>query len=278
MSIDRIGLVMPVAEKQLYAELCLQFHSMKGEPGYKVWKTKYQTNAVMPLSGYESLRLQAGVSHHQKYLRVDFNPASLTPDDWAMLHVHLDLLLEFGYSGLVSVSEVSYLEIAVDVPGVAWKGLLHFDSQLRNSFWYPDFYHPTPTGYLGRRGSNRVVRGYDRVARLQATGKPAPNYAVTRIEAVLRKLGCNVGGLAGVDNPFMTVGVCRFADAEAKSSDKGWKRFLQNCRYVGACEAVQLVGTARKKYLTRLSSVACDWWSPMGIWELYPEALKALQG
>lgn len=278
VSIDRIGLVMPVANKEMHGHFCGLFSGMKGESGYKYWKAKYQTNASVPLSKEAKLGLQVGISHHKPYVRFDFKPGDLGPTEWEQMHMHLGYMLEYGYASVLAESHVTYLEIAVDCTGVKWKEHFTFDRQLRNSGWFPDYYHPCPTGYLGRRGSNRVIRGYDRVARLKALGKTVGVEPITRIEASLRKLASKVVDLPTVDNPFTSVGVCRFVDAEAQSSDKGWKQFLQHCRYVGACEAMQLVGGAKKKYLTRLSSVACDWWSPTGIWTLYPQALKALQG
>ena len=278
VSIDRIGLVMPVADKEMHAYLCGQFHSMKGEPGFTVWKTKYQTFAIIPLGPHQSLRLQAGVARKKKYLRVDFNPAGLAAQEWALLHAHLDYLVDFGYATVLAKSHVTYLEIAADFKGVVWKGLFLFDPALRNSLWHPTYYSPTPTNYIGRRGSNRVIRAYDRVARLKAAGIPTGDEPVTRIEASLRKLGCKVQALSQIANPFKSVGVCRFDDIEAECPDAEWKQFLKHCRWIGACEASQLLGPVKKKYLTLLKSTCCDWWSPDQIWSSYPSALHVLQG
>jgi hypothetical protein len=286
LSIDRIGLVRSIEDKEMHGHFYGMLMGMKDDPACNVWQNKYQTTAILPLSpnktvkqpGCETLRLQIGISHHTPYFKADFNPANLGAKEWTRLHTEFCCLLEHGYGSLLAEAHVSYLEIAVDCTDVAWKGLLPFDGQLKNSGWFPHYSHPTPTGYLGRRGSNRVIRAYDRIARLLAAGKPAGNAPITRIEASLRRLGCKVSGLTDVENPFKTVGVCRMADAELQSSDSGWKQFLHHCRYMGACEAMQLIGPMKKKYLARLKEVNCAWWLPTKIWELYPGALAQISG
>lgn len=278
VSIDRIGLVIPALDKEMHGHFSGVLAGMKGEPGYQYWKSKYQTNGVVPLSNQETLRIQLGLSHHKTYVRFDFNPANLSALEWEQLRLHLEYMLEFGYASLLTDAHVSYLEVAVDCHGIEWENLLLFDSQLKNSCWYPDFYAPHPTSYLGRRGSNRVLRAYDRVARLKAAGKPSGTENVTRIEASLRKVGCDVAGLPSIKNPFTSVGICRFADAQAQCSEPGWQQFLKHCRWVGACESIQMAGKTKNKYLERLKNVGCDWWSPSLIWDAYPAALQVLKG
>jgi len=269
---------MPIADKEMHGHFCGLFSGMKGEPGYTYWKTKYQTNVRIPLSEHTKLGMQVGISHHKPYVRFDFKPAELGPTEWEQMHMHLGYMLEYGYASVLAESHVTYLEIAVDCTGVKWKEHFTFDGQLRNSGWFPDYYHPCPTGYLGRRGSKRVIRAYDRVARLKALGKTVGAEPITRIEASVRKLKRKVTELQGAPNPFETVGVCHFSDAEAKYSEASWKQFLKHCRYIGSCEAMQLLGVGKKKYLKRLQQLNCEWWDPAAIWASYPKALHALQG
>jgi hypothetical protein len=250
--------------------------SLKDEPGNKYWETKYHKNAVVPLSEHQTLRMQFGFSHKNPYMRFDFNPASCGTDEWNVLHAELGYLFEFGYDALLTQAKVTYLEIAVDCTDILCKGLMSFDTKLRNSAWYPSFGNPSPTCYLGRRGSQRVIRVYDRVAKLLAYGKTAPDHPVTRIEAVLRRLNCTVAELKDVVNPFSSFGPCLVSDLEQAWTDPEWQQFLAHSKIKGTSEALQLAGKAKKSFKKRLVDRVCKWWSNETVWALYPSSLQTL--
>lgn len=278
VSIDRIGLVIPIKSKEMHGHFCGLMKGMKGDSdsGYKYWRKKYQTNAIVPLSNTQTLRLQVGTTHHKSYVKFDFNPASLNLEEREHLYMHLGYMLEHGYDSLLTEAHVSYIEVATDCSWVVHKEHLPFDTKVRNSGWYPEFHDPSPTCYLGRRGSERVIRVYDRAAKLKAYNKPAPDYPMTRVEAVLRGLQCKIADLSTVPNPLSTFGSCRFEELETSWKDARWANFLANSKSLGVPKALRLADADRKTFVQRLRSLVPSWWNSDSVWSAYPQALEFL--
>jgi len=275
VSIDRIALVMST-DKEMHAHFLSVMYGFTGEKGYKQWKKKYTTHGVIPLCEDQTLRICAGVSHKATYVTFGFNPAALGAEQWEQMHIHCQYLFEFGYATLLKNARVTYLEIAVDCKGIPINGLLPFDEKLRNSMWYPSYDAPAPTGYVGRRGSKRVMKIYDRGARLTALGKPAPDVPTLRIEAVLRQLSCSVAGLKDLSNPFTSFGVASLENAMELSQEGPWQEFLQRSCKLGTAEALGLAGPMKKSFMERLKQSSVAWWDAHAAWTMYPHALQAL--
>lgn len=278
VSIDRIGVVLNLINEE-YGAVCSGLWDMAGEPGYEVWKNDKQcwTKAAVSLGENQSLRLHVGISHHKGFIKIDYNPASLTKPQWQELAMQLGFTLEDGYSTLYAHGRVSYLEIAADFHGIEWGGLLPFDSRLQNSNWYPPYPASKATAYLGRRGSTRVIRTYDRVEKQKAQGILTMNGPVTRVEAVLRRLQRLIPELHTVKSPFETVGFCDCNAAMNAFTEQQWKTFVQNCKWEGTSKALALIGPLKKTYLKRLQSLNVSWWNPAAVWSQYPQALQILK-
>lgn len=142
--------------------------------------------------------------------------------------------------------------------------------------WYPDYYDASPTCYLGRRGSARVIRVYDKVARLLAAKRPAPPGPLTRFEAVLRKVSCKPMELATLSNPFAAFGVCEVGELPAKSAEPAWATFLHYAQNLGVPEALQLMGPMRASCIKRLKENMSAWWDSADVWKLYPAVLATI--
>jgi hypothetical protein len=276
VSIDRIGVIDYPADTADYCGNLEFMLGMASDQGCKVWKKKYSTYAMVPLGGTQTLRITAGVTHQKLYVKYDFNPASLTEDQWGELAVNLSCMLPYGYASLYHQGNVSYLEIAADCTEVQWGSFLPFDSKLTNSSWYPPYPASKATAYLGRRGSTRVIRAYDRVERLKAQGIVV-NGPVTRIEAVARRLERRMSELVTLKNQFNTMGICSVNEAMNAHSEPHWKDFIQNSRRDGVPKALQLASSLRKVYLKRLQKLNCLWWDPAEVWNQYPTALQVLK-
>jgi hypothetical protein len=276
--LDRISGVVPVDKLDNYKGMLSYLHSYKGEPGVKIWKNKYATHADLPLGNDSSLRLQLGVSHHKLYALFDFQPPQLDEEGIAALKDYLTIFLSGGVDQFRDQAHVTYAEFAADFSGVAWTGLLPFDDCLRNSNWYPSPLLYRPTGYLGRRGANRVIRGYDRQKKLlQVEGKLVEG-PLTRIEAVCRRTQLTPSTLSVAPNPFCTVGIANLETAFAAFDEAGWHEFLYDCRMQGAQVALwSRMKAIRQQYLNRLRELTVDWWNPHELWTQCGVSLEVLE-
>jgi hypothetical protein len=274
--LDRISVVVTVGMES-YKGMLSMMHGYKGEEGAKVWKKKYATYAALPLGNGSSLRIQLGVSHHKLYAQFDFQPPQLNDVGITTMRDYLSIFLSEGVDQFKEHSRVSYAEFAADLHGVAWKGLLPFDDCLRISNWWPSPLQHRPTAYLGRRGANRVIRGYDRAKKVLETEGKVIGGPLTRIEAVCRRTQTTPSTLSGVENPFLTVGIASTEVAFDACTDPAWHSFVYDCRMQGAQVALWSREKAvRQEYLARLKAISVPWWKPVEIWKQRGHALAVL--
>jgi hypothetical protein len=277
VSVDRLVFTKSITDPEHYQALLGIMWAFKDAEGCELWKRKYTTHAKIMLETKAKVSMTAGYAHKKKFVNVDIQPHGLSTPQREELNGFLGYLFpDGGFQWLRKHANVSYIELAADFAKIDIGSLLPFHAYAHQSTRLPQYPTSLETVYLGAKRSKRSICCYDRALWLQKNKGHIVPYAVTRIEARLRKTGIPLVDIPSLDNPFTPIGVCRLHDALGVSKSKAWQAFIELAVTEGAQVAFWAAGKYKAQFLATLQSVQCDWWNPNAVWKDAKRSIERL--
>jgi len=262
--IDKLALIIDITKAELEATKLNLRNAAMGEKWHTIAQSGYYTCIQIPLVTttivFET-RYRAKKGRGQ--IRLEFNPAKFTSDDWDALRVVGDTFISQGWEYLIQYGRATRLDIASDIMNCELETLCFTVTGLRKSEQYLGCTGKFETLYHGDKKAQRRVVGYDKGLEQGITA-----YHCTRIEAQLKKQSIPIAELPTLPCPFKGVTVATISGIEELSSKFWWGWFMSSVREKGLHASMMAMDNQMRNYWRgKLAEQVLECWQPKTMWD-----------
>lgn len=285
--IDRISLVDGIESGGVYGSLMSKLENLHNSASIVVPVGKltqkygkvFQRVGFYPAKSRKIADIQVGANKNgQRYFKLNLYHPKMVGGEFAhFCGVLQKWFPKFTYHDLWLNGHVTHIELAADCSVPMYTFIPHRE-KVFNSHIFKNS-GQLGTIYIGKIGSKRMLRVYDKHKQLLETKSGTPKYHTqTRIELRWKPdIYLEAGDLAHHPNPLSVFEMADAGAAAAISSEPAWKQFLWRCQADGACAALgDLDSPQRKLFRMRLREAAAAWWNPAEVWSGIGKAVAAI--
>lgn len=226
-----------------------------------------------------------------RFMRLDFNPSKIGRESRKLVAQALRCLIGANTAEIISQSNITRFDIAVDLYDIDINDMLYFSSRpIHSSAWGKIFkngkevQYRIESQYLGSTESDLYFIVYDKRAEriAKSRGKDIPHESITRIEARVTpritkggvKTSLQLNNLELMNNPFSALSITSIPVPDA--DDGSFALFAYAAQHVGTHTALAMVKNPKKRSLYRkhLLGQAVSCWKSEEYWMRAIAALR----
>lgn len=227
-----------------------------------------------------------------RFMRLDFNPSKIGHTACKIVAQTMRCLIGADATEIIRQSNITRVDIAVDLYGIDINDMLYFSSRpIDSSSWGKMFKHGKEvhyrleSQYIGSIKSDLYFKAYDKRAEriTKSRGKDVPHKSITRVEAHIKpritkldggKTSLQLNNLELMVNPLNKLSITGIPVPGA--DDGSFALFVLASQHAGAQTALALIKNPKKRALYRkhLLGQAVSCWTPEEYWKRAIIALR----